>query len=236
MTGSREWRARRREGGADAGMTLAELMVVIAISSIVLAMAFAMVASFAKNDARNVVRQSRVDEVRKVGLWLGDALSFAAPQAASGGAAFEVAEPQKMVFTSALGHGTPSSPGAVSRVTVVLGQTCAGSADAGVLRRCVLHPYDGPSGAIAYCPATGTCPKGYREETVMASGVKNQPLFTYYLGAALAPGSGVHDVVKAQVHNIKAVEFMVTVTGASGGKTVESTVFKRYTINEWENW
>jgi hypothetical protein len=223
-------------------MSLAELTIVIALSSIVMAMAFAVVTSFARNDARNVARENRVSEVRKVALWLGDALAYAeSPNAGQpgAGAVFATAEAKKMVFTSALGEGaTQHVAEPVSQVKVVLGETCSGAADPGVLRRCVLHPFDGaPQGTMAYCGFTGACPDGLREETVLARGVKDQPLFTYFNAGALTPGSGFHEAAdEAARAAIAAVEFKVTVTGSDLGKDTESTVFKRFTLHEWRQW
>ncbi|MDR2253663.1 MAG: prepilin-type N-terminal cleavage/methylation domain-containing protein [Bifidobacteriaceae bacterium] len=228
---------------SDAGFSLTELLIVIAVSTLVLGMVFTVVAAFARNDARNLVRQSRVDEVRRVGLWLGDALTYAeSPVPAEGAAApvavFDVAEAQKMVFTSALNAGLTAEKDALSRVTIILGEDCEGAADPGVLRRCVSHPYDDAEGAQQYCAAdSGTCPDGAFENTVMARGVKDQALFAYFLEADTSPAGALQEVADPALRaTIAAVEFKVTVTGPEGGDTTESTVYKRYTISEWRSW
>ncbi|MDR2380877.1 MAG: hypothetical protein LBE08_06855 [Bifidobacteriaceae bacterium] len=222
-------------------MSLTELIVAIGISSIVLAMVFAVVGSFARNDARNLVRQARVEEVRQVGLWLGDALAYAESEPLSGSAGsepvFEEATAQKMVFTSDLGGGTSANQRALSRVTVALGVTCDGAADPGVLRRCVQHPFDDAYGVPQFCPTMASCGAGLFEDKVMARDVAPQTLFTYFLEGATGVGQGVPEVIDpAQRARISAVEFTVTVSGPESGTTTESTVYKRYTVNEWRRW
>jgi prepilin-type N-terminal cleavage/methylation domain-containing protein len=228
----------RPEG--DAGMTLAELTIVIAISSVVLAMAFTVVASFAKTDARNLARQSRVDEVRQVALWLGDALAYAhAPETTASGAVvpeFEEARSQSMVFTSALGGGPGSPDGSLSRVSVVLNKNCLGHSDPGVLHRCVEHTYTTSGGSEEYCSAGASCPDpGLFKDTVMARGVKDQGLFQYSVTGQGTMNQVIDPALRAK---ISAVEFKVTVAAPAGSadSAAESTVVKRYSINEWRNW
>jgi type II secretory pathway component PulJ len=230
-----------RGGRGESGMSMPELVIVIAISSLVLGMVFSVVASFAKNDARNLTRQNRVDEVRQVGLWLGDALSYAAAPAVdpglTPGPVFEVAAAQKMVFTSALGAKVPGHEDVLSKVTVVLGEDCHGQPADRVLYRCVQHPYEQPDGSLAYCqPGAAGCSDDLTETTLMARDVKDVPVFTYF-GSNGGPGTGLHDVPDPDVLKaIEAVEFKVTATVPEGSDITESTVLKRYSIGEWRRW
>jgi hypothetical protein len=217
-------------------MSLSELIVVMAISSIVMALVFSVTATFAKTDSRNMIRQNRVDAVRQVSLWLGEALTYAqSPYAESGAdtgvAIFQTAQPQEMKFTSALAVSNAVEKGALSQVRVVLGQDCAGGAAPGVLYRCVTHARLDSGGAQYFCAwKHSSCDANLFKETVMARGVKNQQLFTYFLEGA---ATGAESVGATSLGDIRAVEMRVTVKGNEKGQVTESTVFKRYAVNEW---
>ncbi|MDR1393133.1 MAG: hypothetical protein LBJ62_04090 [Bifidobacteriaceae bacterium] len=235
-------RAALRQASPDVGMTMWELLTVIVISSVVLSMVFTAVAAFARNDAKNLVRQERVDDVRQVSLWLSEALAFADADLPASPTdppqpVFAEAMAQKMVFTSALVENQGAGDLPLSRVTVILGQDCVGNVDEGVLHRCIQHPFEDDNGNPKFCtPTDATCPDGKREDFIMARNVNDEPLFTYYLQSNLEVGGGMHAVTDpVQRGQIRAVEFKVTVSGPEDGRTTESTVFKRYAINRWED-
>ncbi|MDR1293540.1 MAG: prepilin-type N-terminal cleavage/methylation domain-containing protein [Bifidobacteriaceae bacterium] len=232
MSGYRKARTGDRP---DEGMTLAELVTVIAIGSIVLSMALVVTVSLAKHNGKNLVRQERADATRQVSIWLTDALAYSAPQPndPAGASPFEVAEERKMVFLSALPAVSPDH-GAVSRVTLVLDEECwSGDPDPGVLHRCLERSQKGPDGSTSFC-ASG-CPADLYEDFVVARNVKGGPVFSY----ALQTDAGTTDVPAVpdpvQLPQIVAVEFNVTVGGepGSGDEDVEATVVKRHSVKGW---
>jgi hypothetical protein len=201
-------------------------------------MVMSVTASLAKHDSRNYARQVRAEDIRQVSLWLSDALAHAAPaNGTADGQVFEVAKPQKAVFTSALGQVSGGTK-LVSRVAIVLGETCwSGVADAGTLRRCVQHPVVDPAGNQSYCAhGSGGCPDHLFGETVVARHVTDQPLFYYSLtqdADQTVPATSVDDPAKLAL--IAAVELRVTVRGEPGSvnEDVEATVVKRHAVRGW---
>jgi hypothetical protein len=196
--------------------------------------------SVVKNDTKNLARQTRVDGIQQASIWLGDALTNATSRrSAPGAAAIEIAEPTKIVFTSALPVEGASQTYFVSRVTLVLGEECwtGQPAEAGVLRRCVQQPIPSGPGAGVLCAKGGpNCPDTLFRESIVARGVRDDKLFGYSLQTVNGPGAPVtavpDPVDKAQ---IVAVEFTVTVGGANGTNNADitATLFKRYPIKGW---
>jgi hypothetical protein len=227
-------------------MTLSELIAVIAIGSIVLGMIGTLTMSVMKHDSKNLIRQSRTDGIRQVSVWLGDALAYAAPEPpaqdghAAAGAVFQIAGPYEMKFSSALPVAAAPEGGKISEVRLVLGEACwdaSAPKQDGVLHRCVQSPKEGPDGAWSFC-AKGTtgCPDDLFEDLVVARGVdKSEDLFTYFVRDAadkILPGQG--EVTGTPLSSIAAVEMKVTVAGDDDETGIQATVFKRFTIREWE--
>ncbi|MDR0594561.1 MAG: hypothetical protein LBG60_15200 [Bifidobacteriaceae bacterium] len=227
-------------------MTLAELISVIAIGSIVLGLIGTLTVSMMKHDGINLVRQSRVDGVRQISIWLGDALTYASPDAPENpgdtlGNVFAQADADKMVFTAALPIEGHADDRAVSRVTITLGEDCRGVSidQEGLLYRCVQTPLfqTGQPPTLCVRDAPG-CPEALFEDLLVARGVKDGPLFSYFLtdsNGVLQPTP--HAMVSgAGLGLIGAVEMLVTVAGETDddyGQDIEATVFKRFTINQW---
>ncbi|MDR1188355.1 MAG: prepilin-type N-terminal cleavage/methylation domain-containing protein [Bifidobacteriaceae bacterium] len=240
---------RRLEGTSDSGMSLAELLTVIAIGAVIMGIVTTVTVSLARHDARNLVRQSRVDGIRQVSVWLGDALAHAAPKEAPSNpdqplaTVFETAEGQKMVFYAALPVAGSPDGGLVSRVTLVLGEGCWSGSEAapGILHRCVQAPKVDSSGASSLC-AHGAidCPDDLFEDLIVARGVKDEALFSYFLRGndGQIADKGEDTVASASLGSIGAVEVLATVAGKpgdpGGAASTEATVFKRFTIREWE--
>ncbi|MDR1441781.1 MAG: hypothetical protein LBJ02_05240 [Bifidobacteriaceae bacterium] len=227
-------------------MTLAELITVMAIGSVVLAMVTMVTVSMVRHDRANIVRQSRVDGVRQVSVWLGDALTYAAPPPAARPEdplepAFEAAGADRMVFTSALPIPGHTEGRIVSRLTVVLGKSCWDLTEdtPGVLHRCRQTPQVDPAGKPTFC-ARGApgCSDDLFEDLVVARGVKDGPLFSYFVrdGENAVQPAG-HSVAAADLGRLAAVEILITV-GAEPDKpgsdvSAEATVFKRFTVADW---
>ncbi|MDR1633489.1 MAG: hypothetical protein LBS27_00885 [Bifidobacteriaceae bacterium] len=221
-------------------MTLPELILVILIGSIVLGLIGTAMVSMMKHDSKNMIRQSRVDGIREISVWLGDALTYAAVpigSASSGATVFSQAEPQKMEFTAALPVVGDSQGQRISRVTVKLGETCWGSPgdDPGVLHRCVQYPKILSDNSEDLCTkGSAGCPDDLFEDLVVARDVDDSdPIFTYFVGS-----SGVSSSVSAgALGSIGAVELLVTVVGPETGRgsdpDLQATVFKRFTVQEW---
>jgi hypothetical protein len=220
-------------------MTLAELVTVMAIGSIILGMLLTVTFSVAKHNAKSLARQERADGTRQVSLWLTDALANAAPNPAEkNGSVFELARDRKMVFLSALPTTDPNH-GPVSRVTVVIGQQCwSGDEDPGVLRRCVQRSQKGNDGSAAFCAKDASgCPDDLFEDFVVARNIKGGPAFSYSLETDAGTASAdVAEVTNAaQLTRIVAVEFNVTVGGEPGSanEDVQATVIKRHAVKGW---
>jgi hypothetical protein len=225
-------------------MSLTELLTVLLIGTMVLGLVGMVMISMMKHDAKNLIRQSRVDGIRQTSIWLSDALSYAAlPRSAGAGdTVFAVAEPQEMKFTAALPVTGDTEGKRVSSVRVVLGQTCWGSPgdDPGVLHRCVQSPKILADNSSVLCTkGAPDCPNNLFEDLVVASGVKDtDPIFTYFVkdGGVLKPGAP--SVSASEIGNIEAVEMMITVIGPDSGKgsdkSIQATVFKRFTVEEWK--
>jgi hypothetical protein len=219
-------------------MSLAELIAVVAIGSIVMTLSVTVTVSLLKHHGANLVRQSRTDGVRQVSIWLGDALSYATePEDYSPGAAvtaFHKAEPKEMTFTAALPVDGNPSQGAVSQVTIVLGEVCpwaTGDPEPGVLRRCVQSPKIVAGSKPEMCTyGDPDCPDALFDDFVVARGVDDQQLFYYYLGGA---PDAVDTVASGDLGTITAVEMLVTVAGEDPDSKIRASVFKRFSIGDW---
>ncbi|MDR2379808.1 MAG: hypothetical protein LBE08_01295 [Bifidobacteriaceae bacterium] len=243
-------RLRARSGrSGDAGMTVAELLAVIAVGGMVMGMVTMVTVSMLKHDAKNLIRQNRSDGIRQVSVWLGDALSHASsekPASATGGKSaaqiFTVAAADHMEFTSALPVAGDSGGGHISRVEILLGDKCwGGGPDPGVLHRCLQSPKIVADVASFCAKGTADCPDDLFEDLVVARDVEEGELFTYYVRD---PSTGdfepaTHSVPDTSLARIGAVEMRVTVAGPTAGpnsdEDLQATVFKRFTIREWEN-
>jgi hypothetical protein len=235
-----------RTDGREQGTTLSEVMVVMAITTIVLTLILVVTNSIAKHDARNLARQARAEDIRSVSLWLSEALAYAAPPpGTSSSQVFTTAESHKVVFTSALGAGTSVGGGTtkqVSQVTLVVGELCWGAgaplSEAGVLRRCVQEPIVGASGGLAFCTKGDSgCPDSLFDEFIVARNVKDQPIFSYSVGSGVDPTvPRPTSVSSADLERISAIEMTVTVAGepGSGNEDVEATVVERHRVQGWE--
>ncbi|MDR2453178.1 MAG: hypothetical protein LBD51_01200, partial [Bifidobacteriaceae bacterium] len=196
-------------------MSLTELVLVIAISGLVMAMAAGVTVSVVRADGKNLVREANTAATREISLWLGEALTYASsPLPDSSGAlepAISKAAPDELAFTSALPFDGVSGPGALSRVTVKLGSTCwTNQASPGVLYRCVQGPDSVSSNGVPHWCDWGeaTCDEKWFREQVVARNVKGEAIFAYYLDTAGvgAPASGASSVAVADVGRIAAVE------------------------------
>jgi prepilin-type N-terminal cleavage/methylation domain-containing protein len=231
-------RARPDPGDRERGMTLVELITVMAISSITVGMVAMVMVSLAKHDGINLVRQQRTDQVRQVSFWLGDALSYATTdQPEAGAKVFEEAGEHKMTFTSAFPIEGLTTSGTLSEVTLVLGEKCwTGETDGqdGLLRRCVHSPFVDAAGvAQPMCDFGETGCKDLFDDFLVARSVDDaEALFTYYFDTAsgLAPS---HSVGQAQLGSVSAVELKVTVNGEKPEDKTTATLFKRYSISQW---
>ncbi|MDR1441665.1 MAG: hypothetical protein LBJ02_04645 [Bifidobacteriaceae bacterium] len=223
-------------------MTLAELVTVMAIGSILMGLLTTVTVFAVRSDARNLARQGRVDDIRQASVWLGDALSHAALDPADTGAAvFLTAGPDKMRFTSALPPGDGGEAGGVvSLVTFVVGGACwtDGPAEAGVLRRCVQAPVVDDDGAVVgFCRhGNAGCPDDLFEDLVVARNVVGDDVFSY----VLVKGGGVAEAVSNvtgsnDLARVTAVELKVRVAGERGSSDGEAsaTLLKRYEVREW---
>jgi type II secretory pathway pseudopilin PulG len=219
-------------------MSLTELIVVIGLSAIVMAMVSASLMTLAKQNAINLARQSRVEGIREASLWLSDALSYAStdPTTASG-VSFQEAQAQKMVFLSALPRPGSAETGHVSRVSLVLSGACwpGGDSEAGTLRRCVQYPVVAGDGTQSFCSKGSLgCDENLFEEKVLATNVKDTPIFGYSLITASDPATLTHAVTGANLAQIAAVELNLTVGGEPGTtEDIEATVIKRHNIKGW---
>ncbi|MDR1295746.1 MAG: prepilin-type N-terminal cleavage/methylation domain-containing protein [Bifidobacteriaceae bacterium] len=235
-------RLAQSRSARDRGMSLAELIAVIAIGSIVMGLSVTVTVSLLKHHGANLVRQERTDGVRQVSIWLGDALTYATePEDYYPGdpiSAFHKAEANQMTFTSALPVAGQPSDGAVSRVTVVLGAGCpwtSGDPEPGVLRRCVQAPKIVAGAKPEMCTyGDSDCPDDLFDDFVVARGVEDGSLFSYYVGDAPDP---VDSVPAADLPGITAVEMFVTVADdpdkPASGLATQATIFKRFSISEW---
>jgi hypothetical protein len=222
--------------------------MVCLIGTVVLGLVTTVTVSMAQADGQNLARQQRVDGVRQISQWLGDALTYAsAPNAAGTGQpatpAFAEATAKKMRFYSALAvtalqDSGKDSKNVLSEVTIVLGQDCGGKPAPGVLYRCVRQPLEDPpnSGTWRYCnPGEAACPPELFEEFLLARDVveTKEGIFTYYLEG----GKAATLVNSASERlSIQAVELRVTVAGAeNAADAVSATVVKRFTVSEWRN-
>ena len=247
---------RRWRQEPDAGMTMAEMIVTIAIGAIVLSMLGTVTVTLLKTDRRNLVREVGTAEARQVSIWVGEALTYASSELSAEGSlsakpAISAANPDSITFTSAMPvEGMKGEKGALSEITLQLGQKCwttdASGADPGVLYRCVKAPKALLNGTPVWCEKDKPdCPENLFESMVVARGVKDtEPIFKYYLriddsgansGKPLELDAGQTSVVPAKLGSIAGVEFRVTVADEIDGKEVDSTVYKYFSINEW-NW
>jgi prepilin-type N-terminal cleavage/methylation domain-containing protein len=222
----------------DRGMTLVELITVIAITSITMSMILMAIVSIAKHDGINLVRQQRTDQVRQVSFWLGDALSYASTDNPDAGTrVFESADAHKMTFTSALPIEGVAANGTVSNVTLVLGEKCwtgEKTDQDGLLRRCVHSPSVDSSGVSQpMCDFGSSGCKDVFDDFVVARNVDDaDALFTYYFTAESGLGP-VHTVDTAQLGSIIAVELKVKVNGDEPADRTSATLFKRYSVSQW---
>ncbi|MDR0626333.1 MAG: hypothetical protein LBG11_03590 [Bifidobacteriaceae bacterium] len=211
-------------------------MTVIAITSIILVAAVSLTLSFGKQNANNLARQDRVDNVRQVSVWLTDALTYSAPVPSSSDVPIvEVAQKDRLVFTSALPVAGATAHN-VSRVSLVVSQACwpGGPAEAGVLRRCVQSPVVAADGTQSFCDhGTTGCSDDLFDDFVVVRNVNDNDLFTYSLTGESAVYS---DVTTLELRGrIKAVELSITVSGASGSadEDIQATVVRRHTLKGW---
>ncbi|MDR2454298.1 MAG: prepilin-type N-terminal cleavage/methylation domain-containing protein [Bifidobacteriaceae bacterium] len=236
--------AGRLRRDPEAGMTLAELIVVIAISSIVLSMIGTVTVTLLRSDGRNLVREARTAELRKASAFLGEALTFASspqsddPDNPTKHSAILTAQPTELKFTSAIPTSAVKGKGALSEITIKLGSTCwTNQPDPGVLHQCVHEPYEmvgGDSHFCAYADVPSTCSASLFHDTVAARevvGSAAQPIFAYYLGAD--PTAAHHEVPVANLGSIEAIELRVTVAGTDAVDPVQASFYKYYSINEW---
>jgi hypothetical protein len=236
-------RLAKSGASGDAGFTLTELLIVLAFTMVVLVLVLFTTASIVKHDSKNLIRQQRVEGVRIASIWLSDALAFTAqpPLAMTGNVArpaVERATVSDLQFTTALPvEGVADEFQSVSRVRVVLGEECwtgVTAGQAGVLHRCLQTPLvDG--GQPQFCDfGASDCPDELFEDLILARGVVNNELFTYFApGAANGSPSVTGDAALAA---ISAVEFNVTVGSPDGvDDGLTATVFKRYSIGGWSN-
>jgi prepilin-type N-terminal cleavage/methylation domain-containing protein len=230
----------RRSAESDRGMTLAELLAVVAVASIIMGLVITLTTSLAKHDALNLARQSRTDGIRQASIWLGDALAHAASDPFdTSSSVFITATDRQMTFHSALpveGH-TGDDADYVSRVTVLLGETCwDADPDPGVLHRCVQTPLI-VNDVASFCTKGGPgCSDALFEDLVVARNVKDAPMFSYALGTDGGWTDPQSEVTGDEnLDRIIGVELKVTATGEPGSayQDLESTVFKRHTIKAW---
>ena len=234
------WRQALHEARAnpEKGMTLAELLAVIAISSIMMGLVTLTLVSLARNDGKNLIRQERTDQIRQVSFWLGDALAYAtSTEGEPDGLVIHEAGPSRITFTSALPVEGVTGAGTVSAVTLALGEECwTGKTEgqAGVLRRCVQSPSVDSAGVVQpLCDYGSSGCESKFDDFVVAREVRDTgALFTYYFDAAsgLKPS---HSAKPEHLGSVTAVELKVTVAGVEANDRTEATVFKRYSINMW---
>jgi hypothetical protein len=144
-----------------------------------------------------------------------------------------VATAQELTFTSALPLAESQGKGALTLVTIKLGQTCwTNQSDPGVLHRCLQGPRAvSPAGESTWCDyGSPGCDDALFEDKAVARGVKEAELFAYYRADSSVMTS---PVAKPDLGGIGAVEFRVTVTGQSEGRAIDATVYKYFSINEW---
>ncbi|MDR2253344.1 MAG: hypothetical protein LBD97_05710 [Bifidobacteriaceae bacterium] len=227
-------------------MTLAELVTVMAVGSIVLGLIGTVTVGLMRHDAKNLIRQNRTDGIRQISVWLGDALAYAAPEppaadgTTSSAAVFEIAEPNEMKFSSALPVAGVPDGGQISQVRLVLGEQCwpVGTPDdPGTLHRCVQSPKQGSDGKWSMCAwGDSACSPDLFDDLVVARGVDTtSDLFSYFVrdaAGSILPGQGT--VSGGALGSIAAVEMLVTVVGEDDEDKIQATVFKRFTIREWE--
>jgi hypothetical protein len=227
-----------REWGPESGATLVELLAVMAITSVIFVLLATVTTSLVKHNAINLVRQQTVDSLRETSVWLSDALAHAASDPAdAAGRVFTVAQPKKMVFTSAL-EDSDRDRRVVSRVTVVVGETCwtGQPAEADVLRRCVERPLIRDDGTAIWCDRTvRICADELFDEHILARGVKGETVFFYALEMSPGAESMLPSVPASFLAQIAAVEVNMTVTGKAGsaGEGVRSTLIKRHNVKGW---
>ncbi|MDR2382032.1 MAG: hypothetical protein LBE08_12865 [Bifidobacteriaceae bacterium] len=225
-------------------MSLAELIVVIAISSIILSMIGTVTVSLLRNDGKNLIRESRTAELRQVSAYLTEALTFASspqsgdPDNPTQYAAITTAKPSELTFYSALPTDTAKGKGALTEITIKLGSDCwTGAADPGVLHQCVREPYKfagGKSDFCAYAAIGPSCPASLFTDSVVARGVKDSmadPIFAYYFKADSSEVR--YEVTGDDLGKIEAIEFRVTVVGENDDQPIEATIYKYFSINEW---
>jgi prepilin-type N-terminal cleavage/methylation domain-containing protein len=248
---SRLRRLLRAMGRSDAGMTLSELIITIAISSVVLVMVASVSASMLRSNAKNLAREVATGGVRDASAWLGEALSFASSEMSDGSQstslkpAILTAQPNELRFTSAMPADGDSAQGALTEVTLKLGKACwTGKDDPGALHRCLRYPqsFDKTTKKAVFCEyGVAGCASDLFKDKVVARDVKTDPkapIFAYYVlnGAAADPATAPLKQVSslsAGFADVRAVEFRVTVVGRSDGGPVEATVYKYFAIDEW---
>ncbi|MDR2253185.1 MAG: hypothetical protein LBD97_04875 [Bifidobacteriaceae bacterium] len=240
-------RQEAASGRGDAGMSLTELIMVIAIGATVFALLAAVTVNVLRNDAVNLVRENQTAEIRKASVWLSEALTYATAPLAdelklSDKGAVQVAEPNKVSFTSALPLDSAGGKGALSLITIQLGEKCwSGEADPGTLHRCVQSPKELVAGTSTFCDYGAlNCPAALFEDMPVARGVRqDEPIFTYHVQQGGAPNAQTGVITKpehqvsADFGRILALELRVTVGSTVAGREVESTIYRYYHINEW---
>jgi hypothetical protein len=248
--------ARRRLAEArlrpEAGMSMYELIVVMAISTMVLAMVVTVSTSVLRADGKNLAREVATGGARDVSTWLGEALSYASPEMTDDAdptakkPTILLAEPNKLRFTTAMPPEGEAAAGQLSEVTIQLGKTCwtPEKDDPGVLHRCLRYPksFDKVTKKPTFCAyKSAGCDEKLFHDMVVARGVKTDPkagIFAYYLPKAGATETAAPELkatasVTTGLEDIRGVEFRVTVLGKSEGQKVEATVYKYFAMDKW---
>ncbi|MDR1427500.1 MAG: hypothetical protein LBJ08_07065 [Bifidobacteriaceae bacterium] len=226
----------------DRGLSLVELLVVIAMSTGLLMLVVIITISITKHDAINRARQSRIDTAQQTSVWLGDALSHAGQslnESLTLGT-FTTATANEVWFFTALPVEGSDDLGPVVRVSLVLSGQCFGRpsskpAVAGTLRRCVQDPIIDADGNASFCqPYLTTCPDYLFHESDVARNVKASPsLFTYYIQGSSQPSAFVYPW---DLNHVTGVGFKATICGDPDrpNSDVCVTSYRRHAVRGWK--
>ncbi|GAB2458697.1 prepilin-type N-terminal cleavage/methylation domain-containing protein [Xylanimonas ulmi] len=219
-------RARQRE----AGVTLAELVVVMMVGSVVLALVGALTVGLLRSNARNLARQEQVDAARTGVSWLSRSLERAvAPSAVSdrltGDLAILAASDTELRFYALLDDGgSDVEATGPSLVTFAVLD--------GALHRIVRRPDPSPTGDWTFTCGATQCPD-LHEDLVVARGVTGA-VFRYVdrAGGRLPADASARTLTEAERAAVASVEVSIVIADpADPGAT--TTVLARVSLLDY---
>lgn len=224
----------RRRAARDAGLSLAELVVVMLVGGMLLVLVASLTAGLTRGNAANLARQQQVDEARTAVTWLSRALGQAvAPRELSDDMSGDVplvfAAGHRLEFFTHLDDrgGDATTSAGPARV--------AFDVTDGVLRRTIQYPDPGSTLARwTYDCTPADCPENH-EVLAVARGV-DPALFRYVAadGSALPVPDPTTGLTAAQLAEVAAIEVRVVVGLDAAGEARPTTVLRRVSLPDWK--